>query len=84
MWCTHVPDFPDNEILCRGSLPGAAQVFTTQLVGSGADIAVDLRQGSCAQRQLVGIVVLLLVERQRIVSTKSRRCLNTLRTVRVI
>ena len=59
MWCTHVPDFPDNEILRSGSLPGAAQVLTAQLVCSGADIAVDLRQGSCAQRQVVGIVVIL-------------------------
>jgi hypothetical protein len=50
MWCTHVPDFPDNKILRSGSLPGAAQVLTAQLVCSGADIAVDLRQGSCAQR----------------------------------
>ena len=61
MWCTHVPDLPDNKILRSGSLPGAAQVFTAQLVCSGADIAVDLRQGRSAQRQVVEIVVLLQV-----------------------
>lgn len=76
MWCTHVPDFPDNKILRSGSLPGATQVLTAQLVCSGADIAVDLRQGSCTQRQVVEIVVLLHVERQRIVSARSKRCVN--------
>jgi len=59
MWCTNVPDFPNNEILRSGSLPGAAQVLTAQLVCSGADITVDLRQCSCAQRQVVGVVVFL-------------------------
>ena len=54
-----VPDFPDDEILRSGCLPGAAQVLTAQLVCSGTDVTIDLRQGSCAQRQVVGVVVFL-------------------------
>jgi hypothetical protein len=38
---TNVPHFPDNDILCSNSLPGASQVLAAQLMSPLADIGVQ-------------------------------------------